>query len=47
MAVNDKKFPRGVEIVGSVIIENNQGEILLVKSAKSGSKHNPGKFYFV
>ena len=38
MAVNDKKFPRGVEIVGSVIIENNQGEILLVKSAKWNNK---------
>ncbi len=28
------QFPRGVEIVSSAIIENNQGEILLVKSEK-------------
>ena len=32
------KFPRGVEIVGSAIIENDKGEILLVKSPKWSNK---------
>lgn len=31
-------FPRGVEVVGSAIIENNNGEILLVKSPKWSNK---------
>ncbi len=35
---NKNKFPRGVEIVGSAIIENDKGEILLVKSPKWGNK---------
>ncbi len=32
MQNNENKFPKGVEIVGSAIIENSKGEILLVKS---------------
>jgi len=32
------KFPKGVEIVGSAIIENKKGEILLVKSPKWSNK---------
>lgn len=32
------KFKRGVEVVGSTIIENNKGEILLVKSPKWSNK---------
>lgn len=32
------KYPKGVEIVGSAIIENNKGEILLVKSPKWSNK---------
>ncbi len=35
---NQNKFPRGVEIVGSAIIENKKGEILLVKSPKWSNK---------
>ncbi|MEK7142770.1 MAG: NUDIX domain-containing protein [Patescibacteria group bacterium] len=32
------KFPKGVEVVGSAIIENNKGEILLVRSPKWSNK---------
>ncbi len=36
--MNDSKlsetFPRGVELVGSAVIENDQGQILLVRSPK-------------
>lgn len=38
MKNNQNKFPRGVEIVGSAIIENKKGEILLVKSPKWNNK---------
>lgn len=38
MKNNQNKFPRGVEIVGSAIIENKKGEILLVKSLKWANK---------
>ncbi len=38
MKNNQNKFPRGVEIVGSAIIENKKGEILLVKSPKWSNK---------
>jgi len=38
MKNNKNKFPRGVEIVGSAIIENKKGEILLVKSPKWNNK---------
>jgi nucleoside triphosphatase len=32
------EFPRGVELVGSAIIENDQGEILLTQSPKWNNK---------
>jgi len=32
------KFPKGVEVVGSAIIENGKGEILLVRSPKWSNK---------
>jgi len=32
------KFPRGVEVVGSAIIENNEGQILLTQSPKWSNK---------
>ena len=35
--MNDK-FPRGVEVVGSAIIENRQGKILLTQSPKWSNK---------
>ena len=35
---NNQKFPKGVEIVGSAIIENDQGEILLVRAPKWHNK---------
>lgn len=38
MKNKNNKYPRGVEIVGSAIIENKKGEILLVKSPKWGNK---------
>lgn len=38
MKNNHNKFPRGVEVVGSTIIENSKGEILLVKSPKWSNK---------
>lgn len=38
MKNNQKKFPRGVEVVGSAIIENEREEILLVKSPKWNNK---------
>lgn len=39
MTINDKlQFPRGVEIVGSTIIEDGDGKILLVKSPKWHNK---------
>lgn len=39
MTTNDtQKFPRGVEVVGSVIIEDGEGKILLVKSPKWHNK---------
>lgn len=38
MKNNQNKFPRGVEIVGSAIIENKKGEILLVRSPKWSNK---------
>ena len=39
MAINkNKKFSRGIEVVGSVIIENNEDKILLVKSPKWNNK---------
>lgn len=31
-------YPLGIEIVGSAVIENNKGEILLVRSPKWGTK---------
>ncbi|MBI4040209.1 NUDIX domain-containing protein [Candidatus Daviesbacteria bacterium] len=34
----DSKYPRGVEIVGSAIIENDQGQILLTQSPKWSNK---------
>ncbi|MBI4262217.1 NUDIX domain-containing protein [Candidatus Uhrbacteria bacterium] len=34
MTTINKKFPRGVEVVGSAIIEDGEGKILLVKSPK-------------
>lgn len=36
--MKNNKFPRGVEIVGSAIIENKKGEVLLVKSPKWSNK---------
>lgn len=38
--VNNMKsiYPRGVEVVGSAFIENNKGELLLVRSHKWGTK---------
>lgn len=33
-----EQFPRGVEIVGSAIIENDKGEILLTRSPKWSNK---------
>lgn len=38
MSIQNNKFPRGVEIVGSAIIENLDGKILLVKSPKWHNK---------
>jgi len=38
MLNNIKHFPRGVELVGSAIIENSKEEILLVKSPKWSNK---------
>lgn len=38
MKNNQNKFPRRVEVVGSAIIENKKGEILLVKSSKWSNK---------
>src|SRR3990167_4213394 len=39
MTINDKqRFPRGVEVVGSAIIEDGEGKILLVKSPKWHNK---------
>lgn len=39
MTINDKQqFPRGVEVVGSAIIEDGEGKILLVKSPKWHNK---------
>lgn len=38
MKNENNKFPRGVEAVGSAIIENKKGEILLVKSPKWRNK---------
>lgn len=38
MKNNQNKFPNGVEVVGSAIIENKKGEILLVKSSKWSNK---------
>ena len=35
---SDNKFPRGVEVVGSVIIEDGEGKILLIKSPKWHNK---------
>ncbi|MDP4009512.1 MAG: NUDIX domain-containing protein [Candidatus Shapirobacteria bacterium] len=32
------KFPRGVEVVGGAVIENNQGKLLLTKSSKWNNK---------
>ncbi|MFA6587654.1 MAG: NUDIX domain-containing protein [Patescibacteria group bacterium] len=32
------KFPRGVEVVGAPIIENNKGQLLFIKSPKWGNK---------
>lgn len=39
--MNDKnqKFPKGVEVVGGAIIENDQGEILLTRSSKWHGKY--------
>lgn len=34
----DKGFPKGIEVVGSVIIENDEGEVLLTKSRVWGEK---------
>jgi len=33
-----QKYPRGIEVVGGVIIENQKGEILLTKSPKWNNK---------
>ena len=38
MSTQNDKFPRGVEVVGSAIIENSEGKILLVKSPKWHNK---------
>ncbi len=38
MQNNENKFPRGVEVVCSPILENDKGEILLVKSPKWHNK---------
>lgn len=38
MSIQNNKFLRGVEIVGSAIIENPEGKILLVKSPKWHNK---------
>lgn len=38
MSNQNNKFPRGVEVVGSAIIENSDGKILLVKSPKWNNK---------
>lgn len=38
MSIQNNKFPKGVEIVGSAIIENSEGKILLVKSPKWHNK---------
>lgn len=35
---SNERFPRGVEVVGSAIIENASGEILLVRAAKWNNK---------
>ena len=36
--IMNKKFPKGIEVVGSSIIENNKGEILLAQSPKWHNK---------
>lgn len=36
--MNNDKFPRGVEVVGSAIIENGAGQILLTQSPKWSNK---------
>ena len=39
MTINDKqRFPRGIEVAGSAIIEDGEGKILLVKSPKWHNK---------
>lgn len=38
MVEQKDKFPRGVEIVGSAIIQNSDGEILLTKSPRWNNK---------
>lgn len=35
---NSDAFPRGIELVGSVIVENEKGELLLTKSPKWKNK---------
>ena len=35
---NQEKFPRGIEIVGAVVVEDEGGKILLIKSPKWGEK---------
>lgn len=38
MSENSAKFPRGVEVIGSAIITNKKGEVLLTKSPKWNNK---------
>lgn len=38
MSEAESKYPRGVEIVGAAIIENEQGQILLTQSPKWSNK---------
>jgi nucleoside triphosphatase len=33
-SIKNKHFPRGIEVTGGAVIENNKGEILLTKSPK-------------
>ena len=35
---NNKKYPRGIELVGGAIIENTSGEILMTQSPKWNNK---------
>ena len=38
LTVTPHSYPRGIELVGGIVIENEQGEILLTQSTKWGDK---------